>query len=409
MAESPSPDAERQRLAELERYEILDTPPEATFDRVVAIVLAVFDVDFALITLVDRDRCWYKAETGLGVSAMPRADNMCDVVIRQEGVYVVNDARAARPEDVAPLLRMDFRFYIGAPLRTSAGIKVGTVCGVGREPREVTDAEKGIIEALAAIVSDELELRLAGRKAADAREKLAELNERLDAANRNKSEFLASMSHELRTPLNGILGASELLGQGLFGPLNEKQQEYVHDIYQSGTHLHSLINDVLDLSRIEAGQVELRRERIDVAGLMESCASVIRGLAAARSVMLDLHVPSTPLVVNGDERRLTQVACNLLSNAVKFTAERTTVGFAARLEGADVVFVVEDEGPGIPEEFHSRIFEQFFRLPGDHEGTGLGLPLARQLLELHCGRIWLEAPESGGSRFFFAVPAAVPG
>jgi two-component system, sensor histidine kinase len=395
---------ERQRLDELARYEILDSPPEATFDRVVAIIMAVFKVDFALITLVDRDRCWYKAELGLGVSEMSRADNMCDVVIRQDGVFVVRDAAMANPKVVAPLLRLNFRFYAGAPIRTTGGIKIGTVCAVGREPRDVTDEEQMILAAMADIVSDELEFRLAGRKMAEADQALRELNRQLEAANRNKSEFLASMSHELRTPLNGILGASELLEQGLFGPLNDKQREYVHDISESGTHLLSLINDVLDLSRIEAGQVELQRETLDVSHLMESCAAVVRGLALAKSIDLEVIPPPDALDLTADERRIKQVACNLLSNAVKFTAPGSKIRFEAQRDGDGVTFIVEDEGPGIPVEHQERIFEQFYRLSGDREGTGLGLPVAKQLVELHGGRIWLESEPGKGSRFLFDIP-----
>lgn len=398
--------SESQRLAELERYQILDSPPEVTFDRVVAITLAVFDVDFALITFVDRERCWYKAELGLGVSEMPRSDNMCDVVIRQDDVYVVPDAQAAPPEDVQPLLKLGFRFYAGAPVRAATGVKIGTVCAVGKHPREVTDAERRILAALADIVSEDLELRLAGQRMAEAEDALRSLNEQLQAASQNKSEFLASMSHELRAPLNGILGASEMLSQGIFGDLTAKQREYVHDIHQSGQHLLSLINDVLDLSRIEAGQVELQRETLGVSEFMEACASMVRGMAMTQSLHFAMSPPAEAATIDADERRLKQAACNLLSNAVKFSPEGGRVTFSAWREQGDVVFLVDDEGPGIPEEHRERIFEQFFRLPGDHEGTGLGLPVARQLVELHKGRIWFESKPGRGSQFYFSVPAA---
>ena len=396
--------SESLRLQAIERYEILDTPPEESFDRIVAIVSAVFEVPFAMITLVDRERSWYKAEVGMGVSEMARDDNMCDVTIRQDGVYVVNDSHLAQRDQVLPLLKKGMRFYVGAPLRTHEGIKIGTVCAVDVRPREVTEKEKQILADLAEMVIDELELRLAARRMVESDEELRRLNQSLEAANRNKSEFLASMSHELRTPLNGILGASELLGQGLFGELNPKQQEYVGDIHQSGMHLLRLIDDVLDLARVEAGQVVLHPERIDVAVLMEGCAAVVRGLASARSLQLTVSPPPETVLLEVDPRHITQVACNLLSNALKFSPENGKVAFRAWQDADRVTFLVEDEGRGIPPEFQGRIFEQFYRLANDLEGTGLGLPLAKQLLELHGGRIWLESEPAKGSRFFFSLP-----
>jgi signal transduction histidine kinase len=360
-----------------------------------------------MITLVDRERCWYKAERGMGVSELSRADNMCDVVIRQDGVFVISDTHQAPRDLVRPLLQRGLRFYIGMPLRTGDGIKIGTLCAVGPRARRVTDHERLILANLAEIVMDELELRLAAQKMARADEALRALNEQLEAASRNKSAFLASMSHELRTPLNGILGASELLAtQSLFGDLNAKQLEYVGDIHQSGAHLLGLIEEILDLSRIEAAQMALHREPLDVGALMEGCAAVVRGLATSRALEFRVVPPAQPILLHADERRLRQVACNLLSNALKFTPPGGRVSFEAWRAADEIILAVQDTGPGIPPEFHERIFEQFFRIPGDHEGTGLGLPLARRLVELQGGRIWLESEVGSGSRFFFALPVA---
>ena len=402
------PADEERRLAALYRYEVLDTPPEVTFDRVVDIIAAVFDVPIAMITLVDRERSWYKARRGMPASELDRSDNMCDTVIQQDGVFVITDTQLAPRDVVLPLLKIGMRFYAGAPLRTHDGVKIGTVCAVGDHPREVTEHERRSLFNLAAIVIDELELRLAARKMTEADAALHRLNQQLEAASRNKSEFLANMSHELRTPLNGILGASELLGQGLFGPLTDKQREYLGDIHQSGTHLLSLIEEILDLARIEAGQVTLDQGPLDVSHVMESCVAVVRGVAGRKSVKLIVAPPATPMLVRADERRIKQVACNLLSNALKFTPANGRVVFNARRAGDEAVFVIDDEGPGVPPEFHARIFEQFFRIVDDRDGTGLGLPLAKRLVELHGGRIWLESQVGQGSRFCFTIPLAVP-
>lgn len=404
MNERRDPEREAVRLAAIERYEILDSPREETFDRIASVASAVLGTSMALITLVDRERSWHKAELGMGIDEMPRADEMCDTVISQDGVFVINDAHQAPRDVVMPMLKAGLRFYAGAPLRTYDGVKIGTLCAIDTEPHEVTERQKQVLLDLAKVVIDEMELRVAARKMAAADAELRRLNHELEAASRNKSEFLASMSHELRTPLNGILGASELLGQGLFGPLNEKQQEYVGDIQQSGAHLLRLIDDVLDLSRIEAGQFALQREAIDVASLMQGCAAVVRGLASSRSVELAVEPPRETLTLHADERRMTQVACNLLSNALKFSPPGGNVTFRSWRDGDTVVFAVEDQGPGIPHEAQDRIFEQFYRVASDSEGTGLGLPLAKQLLQLHGGRVWLESEPGRGSRFYFSLP-----
>jgi signal transduction histidine kinase len=396
------PERENQRLAAIDRYEILDSPREETFDRIVSIACAVFGTHLAAITLVDRERSWHMSEIGMGPE-MLRADEMCDRVISQDDVLVINDARLSPPDAVLPMLKFGVRFYAGAPLRTYDGVKIGTICTIDPEPHEVTQQQRQVLHDLASIIIDEMELRLAARKMSQVDAELRSINHQLEMVSRNKSEFLASMSHELRTPLNGILGASELLGQGLFGEMNEKQHEYVGDIHQSGTHLLRLIEDVLDLSRIEAGQMPLHRELIDASALMHASGAMVRALASARSVDLRIELPSGELLLYIDERRIIQVACNLLSNALKFTPAGGCVKFKAWRESEHAVFAVEDEGPGIPPELHDKIFEQFFRAATDQEGTGLGLPVARQLVELHEGRIWVESEPGKGARFLFAL------
>jgi signal transduction histidine kinase len=401
------PQSEDQRLAAIERFDILDSPPEATFDRVLDILRAVLGVTGAFLTFVDRDRSFYKAISGIEFPvSTPREDNMCDAVIAQDDVLVIVDSLAAPEELVRPLLKAGMRFYAGAPLRTKEGTKIGTLCAIDPQPRQLNETERQIMFHLSDIVIDELELRLAALQMAQADVELRRLNQELEVISRNKSEFLAAMSHELRTPLNGILGASELLGQGLFGELNRKQSEYVDDIHRSGQHLLHLIEDVLDLSRIEAGQTELRRESIDVEGLMQGCEAIVRGLAESRSINLRVVAPKPSFTLRIDERRIAQVACNLLSNALKFTPASGNVIFSAVASADDVVFTVEDEGPGILPEYAERIFEQFFRVPSDQEGTGLGLALAKQLVELHDGRIWVESRQPAGCRFSFSIPLA---
>jgi two-component system sensor kinase len=230
----------------------------------------------------------------------------------------------------------------------------------------------------------------------------------LENANRLKSEFLANMSHELRTPLNAIIAMSEILSERTFGDLNSKQEIYIRHILESGVHLLSLINDVLDLSKVEAGQLELESEFFDLNGLLKGSLVVVKERAQKHDIQLE-YVPEARVeVVRGDSRRIKQVVFNLLSNAVKFTPDGGRVTLRSRDSEGGVLVVVEDTGIGIAKEHHEIIFEEFRQVESSYsrrfEGTGLGLALCKKFIELHGGRIWLESEEGKGSKFYFWLP-----
>jgi signal transduction histidine kinase len=239
-------------------------------------------------------------------------------------------------------------------------------------------------------------------------DELRRLYTELEAASRHKSEFLASMSHELRTPLNAIIGFSQVLREGMFGPVNEKQAEYLDDIVSSGNHLLSLINDVLDLSKVEAGQVELEIGPFSLREALERGVVMVREQATEEGVQVGLTAGSEVDVVDGDERRIKQVIFNLLSNAVKFTPSGGEVDVTATRVNGEVRVAVADTGPGIAPDDHQRVFEEFQQTEAgleQREGTGLGLALSKRLVELHGGRIWLESELGKGSTFVFTLPA----
>ena len=230
----------------------------------------------------------------------------------------------------------------------------------------------------------------------------------LETASRHKSEFLANMSHELRTPLNAILGFSQVLEKRLFGELNEKQGEYVEDIRSSGNHLLSLINDVLDLSKVEAGQIELEVAPFSLREAVERGIVMVRERASKNEVALAAEIAPEVQVVTADERRIRQVLFNLLSNAVKFTPAGGRIEVSAARVDGQIHVAVADNGPGIAPEDRDRIFEEFQQTDAgaqQHEGTGLGLALSKRLVELHGGRIWVESELGAGSRFVFTLPA----
>ena len=236
---------------------------------------------------------------------------------------------------------------------------------------------------------------------------LEERSAQLEVASRHKSEFLASMSHELRTPLNAVLGFSEVLLERMFGDINEKQEEYLRDIHGSGKHLLELLNEILDLSKVEAGQMELEFTLVEVPAVLEYAASMMRERAAAHSIALRVEVGEGVGEVEVDELRFRQVVLNLVSNAVKFTPDGGSVVVRAREVADELQVSVEDTGVGIPETDRERIFESFQqggRGASREEGTGLGLTLSRRIVELLDGRMWLESEVGAGSTFGFAFP-----
>ena len=227
----------------------------------------------------------------------------------------------------------------------------------------------------------------------------------LEIASRHKSEFLASMSHELRTPLNAVIGFSEVLLERMFGDINERQEEYLRDILESGKHLLELLNDILDLSKIEAGRMELNPTEFLVREALEYGTLMVRERAANRGVTVNLDVDEDVGSIVADQLRFKQVVLNLLSNAVKFTRRRVSVT-ARRCDGILAVSV-SDDGPGVAPEDRTRIFESFQqggRGASKEEGTGLGLSLSKRIVQLHGGQIWLESEMGSGSTFTFSIP-----
>jgi signal transduction histidine kinase len=216
------------------------------------------------------------------------------------------------------------------------------------------------------------------------------------------------MSHELRTPLNAIIGFSEVLTDRMFGELNEKQEEYLKDIYASGTHLLSLINDILDLSKIEAGRMELELMDFDLPQAIDNALMLVRERAGRRSITLHTAVDAHLGQVRADERKVRQVILNLLSNAIKFTPEGGRIEVAAVPKDESVEVSVSDTGVGIAQEDQEAVFEEFRQVgtaAKKVEGTGLGLTLCRKFVELHGGRIWVRSELGAGSTFTFTIPA----
>jgi signal transduction histidine kinase len=323
------------------------------------------------------------------------------------------EGRTMHVEDVAPKSlrvpqRGGVRTVLAVPI-VRDGASVGVIAVLRKEVQPFSEAEVRLVETFAdqaviAIQNARLfrEIENKGRE--------------LEVANRHKSEFLANMSHELRTPLNAIIGFSEVLAERMFGEVNDKQMEYLQDIHSSGQHLLTLINDVLDLSKIEAGRMELDLSCVDLGLLMDDALTLVRERAQRGGIRISLEVGEGLTEWVADARKVKQVIVNLLSNAVKFTPAGGSVRLRARrldAAGRGVAEVsVADTGVGIALEDQALVFDEFRQAGSDalrrSEGTGLGLSLAKRFVELHGGTIRVESRPGEGATFSFTLPQQVP-
>jgi PAS domain S-box-containing protein len=273
-----------------------------------------------------------------------------------------------------------------SPVHSEEGLRVTAVIRDTSERKRTEDQ----LRAMRETYTRELELR----------------NREVERANLLKSEFLASMSHELRTPLHTVIGFAELLSEELEGPLNEKQKRFIGHIHKDSMHLLELINDVLDLSKIEAGRLSIQCEAFDIASGVEESLASIRPLAASKSIGIEADIAGSTVIV-ADRVRFKQILYNLLSNAVKFTPEHGRIRVEARLRGEFVEIAVTDTGIGIPKEHHEAIFDKFYQVgattKGVREGTGLGLAITKALIADHGGRIWVNSEPGKGSCFTFTI------
>jgi hypothetical protein len=327
------------------------------------------------------------------------------------GTFLCNAERRPLPVEQLPLMRAasgesldDVEMLLSRPMEQSC-----TCLAVSARPlRDEGGHIRGGVFAFRDINERK---RAEATMEAQARE-LARARDRAEQESRYKSQFLANMSHEFRTPLNAIIGFSELLDEQTMGPLNERQHEFVGYVMQGGRHLLALINDILDLSKVEAGRMQLSRELVSVGDLVEDVRQTVKPLAEKQGINFSHQVaPDLPCVFV-DPMRIKQILFNLISNGIKFNHRHGSVSLEVHAEGDRLLWVISDTGVGIRDEDQSRLFREFERIEQQGpkpEGTGLGLALTKRLVELHGGSIGVESRAGQGSTFTVSIPVNAGG
>ena len=385
---------------------ISDTQP--VFDAILSSALQLFEGFDSSVRLVEGNQIVAIAVGGptapAHVPSTPVDGNSeVAIMVRTGKSYRIDDIRtdvSLAPQERARLIGLNRRALAGVPLLRQ-GRTIGCLTISSAAPTRFSDAQIALLQTFAdqAVIAIE-NVRLFNE--------IQEKSRQLEVANRHKSEFLANMSHELRTPLNAIIGFSEVLKERMFGQLNDKQGEYIEDIHNSGKHLLSLINDILDLSKVEAGRMELELADFDLPAALSNALTLVRERAQRHGLKLELEADPALGAFRSDERKFKQVMLNLLSNAVKFTPEGGKVGVRARSLEAGVEVAVWDTGVGIAPEDKALVFEEFRQVGKDYtrkaEGTGLGLALTRRMVELLGGQIRLDSVPGKGSTFIFTLP-----
>jgi signal transduction histidine kinase len=403
-----------QQTATSEILRVISSSPtdaQPVFDAIAANAARLCSANDAQVLRVEGEML--RLVAAFGVSAMPsvrrltRGHVVGRAVIDRKTIHYrdLGQALAEYPETTAA--QYGVQSALAVPLLRD-GVALGVIRISRTEIRPFTDKQIALLQTFAdqAVIAIE-NVRLFKELEASNQE-IAEKSRQIEVASQHKSEFLANMSHELRTPLNAVIGFSEVLTDRMFGELNEKQEEYLKDIHASGTHLLSLINDILDLSKVEAGRMELELTDFHLPTALDSALMLVRERAGRRSISLQMSVDERLGQIRADERKIRQVVLNLLSNAIKFTPEGGRIEVAAVSKDESVEVSVSDTGVGIAPEDQQAVFEEFRQVGTAEkkaEGTGLGLTLCRKFIELHGGRIWVKSQVAVGSTFTFTIPA----
>lgn len=399
----PIPENELQRLAALKRYNILDTLPDHAFDDATKLVSYICGVPIAHISFIDENRQWFKSEIGVGVSEVPREISFCNYTILDTKIVEINDTHLNDRLKDDPNVTGGFnvRFYAGVPITTPDGYNIGTLCAVDHVVKELNENQRNALSIVAKHVMAQLEIGTKNIQL-QAQRKIAE------KAVLARDSFLANMSHEIRTPLNSIIGFTDLLAQT---ELDATQRDYIESVQIAGENLLLIVNDILDLSKIESGNLAIDSEPFNLKKTLKHAYNLLK-VKAQKEVEFNLFLDAEmPDIVVGDQGRLNQILVNLIGNSLKFTNEGEVTVSVKKIEETEdnytLKFIVKDTGIGIDKSKLNTIFERFTQgeesTTRTYGGTGLGLNIVKQLVELQNGEIHVKSELNRGSEFFFIL------
>ncbi|TKB99971.1 GAF domain-containing sensor histidine kinase [Pedobacter cryotolerans] len=386
------PDNDAERIKKLRAYDILDTPEEDTFNKIAILAAQIFNTPIAQVTFVDEERVFFKTNISpLAATEINRNDSFCSIAILNNNVTLFSNILEVPELQSNPFVTMEngVRFYAGAPLKTTEGLHLGTVCVLDVEPKEVTEQQLKMLETLSAIAMDELELRLATRKAM-----------------RTQTDMMNRIVHDLKNPNTTISLSAELIKKKADDP--KVVTDFADRIKRSATSVLNSLNNLLDLSQSENASFRLNADEVDVLQILEQAKNNFELIAAQKqqNVIINCNCSS---VIYADSIRLQDAFENLLSNALKYAHPNTTVLINVTTIDNDLLIEFKDQGQGLLKDEMSKLFTKFARLSavptGKEHSNGLGLSIVKMLVELHHGKVWAESEgKDKGASFFIALP-----
>jgi signal transduction histidine kinase len=385
---------EAERIQVLKKYEILDTPPDGSFDRVVALGSRLLNMPIVIVSLVDTDRIWFKSAYGIDISQIDREPGLCASAILSDELYLVEDAIKDPRTLTNSLVAGSFglRFYAAVPLKTQDGHNLGTFCVIDKKPRLLSEEQKTTMEDLANIIMDQMELRLAARN-----------------SNARQNHLLNVAMHDLRNPLSTITMRAELIKESKDDP--KEIDDMCDKIVETSERITRMIKGLLESASIDAGKIVLRPRRLDFAEVIKRVHSINQPLAVNKHQHFEFEMSAHP-VVWADESKLSEIADNLINNAIKYSPLHARIKVSVDEVRGKAILRVADEGPGFTEEDRKHMFKRFSRLsaqPTGVEGSvGLGLSIVKTLVDAHQGRVWVDDREHKGSVFTVELPVLVP-
>jgi signal transduction histidine kinase/CheY-like chemotaxis protein len=382
---------EAERLNQLTKYEILDTPREGNFDRITTLAAKLLNVPIALVSIVDEDRIWFKSKYGFKEKEIPKDRELFASSFISPEFYHYNKQNDTTAL-INPILAYDsgFEFYAASPLLTADGHALGMLCVLDKKPRTITEKDKLILDDLARIIMDEMEMRLAYRQ-----------------AYKKQREFLNIAVHDLKNPLAAILGFSNLIQKKNDVKVNAEYNGYIK---KSADSMLQIVEGLLKNSLMELDQVQLQCIPVHFSELVDSVIAGNKTQAARKSQKLTLSMEGDP-IVRVDSLKLGEAMDNVVSNAIKYSAKGTEIQIIIRKASDKILFKVKDDGPGLTDDERKKVFEKFSHLSaqptGGETSTGLGLSITKKLVELHGGKISVESEgREKGCTFIIEIPLA---